>query len=135
MEPVSPRLTIPYLRICLSEVPSPVPSVISIINVDVSRARETDFAKSVRSRRRMSTRMLMRRGMRRAVNTISPAVMEYAGAAGLLAKWRLIVLSRRRRYFPKRSARATVLQRDDDSIGIVHDPLSSPAGDLRCYKP
>lgn len=61
----------------------------------------------------MSTRMLMQSGMRRAVNTISPAVMEYAGATGLLAKWRLIVLPRHRRYFPKRSAEATVLQRED----------------------
>lgn len=33
-----------------------------------------------------------------AVNTISLAVMEYAGAAGLLAKWRLIVLSRHCQY-------------------------------------
>jgi len=51
----------------------------------------------------VSTRMLMRSGMRRAINTISPAVMEYAGAIGLLAKWRLIVLSRYCQYFPKRS--------------------------------
>lgn len=41
--------------------------------------------------------------MRHAFNTISPAVMEYARAAGLLAEWRLIVLSRHCQYFPKQS--------------------------------
>lgn len=42
-------------------------------------------------------------GMRHALNTISPAVMEYARAARLLAKWRLIMLSRHCQYFPKQS--------------------------------
>lgn len=41
--------------------------------------------------------------MRHALNTVSPAVMEYARAAGLLAEWRLIVLSRHCQYFPKQS--------------------------------
>lgn len=87
-----------------------VPSVISIINVyNYFPCTEIDFAKSVRSRC-VSTRMLMRSaGCGALLIRLAPAVMEYAGAAGLLAKWRLIVLSRHRRYFPKRTAKAAVL--------------------------